>query len=273
MKSAAFDSWIEKARAVRIENELARRGIKLEGRKKELGGPCPQCGGDDRFSINTEKQVFHSRNCNVGGDVTALVSHLDGCDFLAACEVLTGEPLPKPNGKDRGGAKKIVTAEFTYENEDGSVVFVVERVEYRNPDGTFVTKDAKKRKKTFQQKRPDPDRPGEWLWNVEGVTKVPYNLPALIEAVSMERVVFIVEGEGKVDALAKIGAIATCNAGGAGKWEAGLSSYLRGASVVLVPDNDDPGWKHVHEVGAALAGLAARTRVLRLPGLGPKGGY
>ena len=41
--------------------------------------------------------------------------------------------------------------------------------------------------------------------------------------------------------------------------------------VVLVPDNDEPGWKHVHQVGAALAGIAARIRVLALPGLRPKG--
>jgi DNA primase len=46
---------------------------------------------------------------------------------------------------------------------------------------------------------------------------------------------------------------------------------LRNADVVLVPDNDEPGWKHIHEVGAGLAAIAARTRVLILPGLGPKG--
>ena len=28
-----------------------------------------------------------------------LVEHLDGCDFIVACTTLTGEPLPKPNGR------------------------------------------------------------------------------------------------------------------------------------------------------------------------------
>jgi DNA primase len=68
----------------RIEDEIARRGIKLSGRGHEHCGPCPVCGGTDRFSINTKKQVFYCRVCNVGGDVIALVQHIDGCDFKTA---------------------------------------------------------------------------------------------------------------------------------------------------------------------------------------------
>jgi Protein of unknown function (DUF3631)/CHC2 zinc finger len=271
MKSAAFDHWAAKARAVKIEAVLERRNIKLRG-GVERCGPCPKCGGEDRFSVNISKQVWNCRGCDKGGDVVGLVEHLDGCDFIVACTTLTGEPLPKPNGKDRGTApKKVTAATFEYSDESGAIAYVVERIEYRKADGTFIlTKDGK-RKKTFSQRRPDPDRPGEWLWDVEGVTRVPYNLPALIEAVAMERVVYVVEGEGKVNALAELGVVATCNAGGAGKWEAGFSSYLRGASVVLVPDNDEPGFRHINDVGTSLVGIAARTYVLILPELGPKG--
>lgn len=50
-----------------------------------------------------------------------------------------------------------------------------------------------------------------------------------------------------------------------------MSERLRGADVVLVPDNDDPGWKHVHGIGASLVGIASRTRVLVLPDLPAKG--
>ena len=49
--SPALERWIEQARAVHIEDELARRNIKLSG-KIERDGPCPKCGGDDRFAIN-----------------------------------------------------------------------------------------------------------------------------------------------------------------------------------------------------------------------------
>jgi DNA primase len=64
---------------------------------------------------------------------------------------------------------------------------------------------------------------------------------------------------------------ATCCAGGAKKWRAEHTEYLRGADVVLVPDNDEPGWRHVNEIGALLSGIAKRTRVLVLPHLPPKG--
>jgi phage/plasmid primase-like uncharacterized protein len=80
--------------AVRIEDEIARRGIKLIGRGPERSGPCPVCGGTDRFSINTKKQVFHCRVCQVGGDVIALVRHLDGCDFKTAIGILGVEERP-----------------------------------------------------------------------------------------------------------------------------------------------------------------------------------
>jgi hypothetical protein len=43
------DSLADRARAVRLEDEIARRGIELKWQGKELIGACPRCGGDDRF--------------------------------------------------------------------------------------------------------------------------------------------------------------------------------------------------------------------------------
>ena len=258
---------IQRARSVPIESVINQRGIKLKG-KIERVGPCPKCGGVDRFSINTKKNLWNCRQCDVGGDVIGLVEHLDDCDFLAACTTLVGEPI-KPNGKNQS-PKKVVTAVFNYCDDSGELLYAIERVEYQNADSTFVLTDGK-HKKTFRQRRPDPENPGQWIWNVDGVSKTLYRLPELIEAIATGHPVFIVEGEGKVDALSALGITATTNPGGAGKWLPEFSEHLRGADVILLPDNDEPGWKHVHEVGAALAGTAACTRILLLPGLPPKG--
>jgi phage/plasmid primase-like uncharacterized protein len=81
--------WISQARAVRIEAEIARRGIKLNGRGPERCGPCPKCGGTDRFAINTSKQIWNCRGCLRGGDVICLVQNLDGCTFGAAVAALS----------------------------------------------------------------------------------------------------------------------------------------------------------------------------------------
>jgi DNA primase len=269
--SAAFDAWAERARAVRIEAEIERRGIKLRGGSERVG-PCPKCGGEDRFSINISKQFFNCRGCDKGGDVIALVEHLDGVDFIAAGTALTGEPPPRSNGKDhRHALRQVVTATFEYQDENGAVVYVIERVEYRTAtNGSFLAKGGK-HKKTFRQRRPDPDHPSEWIWNVGGVAKIPYRLPELIEAVAAGHPIYIPEGEGKVDALREIGIAATCNPGGAGKWLPEFNQYLRGADVVLLPDNDEPGWKHINDIGASLAGIAGRVRVLALPNLAAKG--
>ncbi len=86
---------IEKARDVRIEDETASRGIRLHGRIDRCG-PCPVCGGDDRFSINVRKQVFLCRGCNAAGDVIALVQHLDGLSFQEAVETLADSREPRP---------------------------------------------------------------------------------------------------------------------------------------------------------------------------------
>src|SRR5262245_61196276 len=120
-------------------------------------------GGEDRFSIHPAKGLWNCRMCDRGGSIVDLVMHLDGVDFTAACTTLAGKPPPKANGRDRSSeSREIVCAEFLYTDEAGKVVFAVERREYPNPDGTFVLKDGK-RKKTFRQKRPDPDHSGKWI--------------------------------------------------------------------------------------------------------------
>jgi hypothetical protein len=283
MSDAAFEAWVAKARAVKIEDEVARRGLKLNGNGVDRAGPCPKCGdGEDRFSIHVKKQCWNCRQCKTKadkGDVIGLVQWWDGCDFVAACTTLNnGEPPPKGNSKDRiSKSREIVVAEFPYHDEGGNVVSAVERVEYQNPDGTFVLKDGK-HKKIFRQKLPDPDRPGKWIKKVTDddgkplVRIVPYRLPQVIAAIAADQPVLVVEGEGKADLFSSWGIAATCNAGGAKKWRDEHAASLKDADVLLVPDHDDIGWQHIHLVGASLVGsIAKRIRVLVLPDLPTKG--
>jgi hypothetical protein len=93
--TAAMRAFVDEARSVPIEQEVARRGWKLRRAGAELVGPCPACGGDDRFGINARKGVFHCRGSAAGGDVIKLVQYVDACDFLSACAILTGRQPPK----------------------------------------------------------------------------------------------------------------------------------------------------------------------------------
>ena len=119
----------------------------------ERCGPCPVCGGDDRFSINTEKQVWNCRGCGKGGDVIDLVRHIDGSDFTAACTKLAGErSQANPNGKGKdhaaGEPEKIATAKFRYDDEAGNLLFAVTRAEYQNTDGALSPRTASGRRRS-----------------------------------------------------------------------------------------------------------------------------
>jgi len=91
-----------------------------------------------------------------------------------------------------------------------------------------------------------------------------YRLPELAIAILFEEMIFVVEGERDVGTLRSNKLTATCNPGGAGKWRAEYSESLRGADVVIVPDNDKAGHEHAQQVAAALHGIAKRVRVLDL---------
>jgi len=94
MTDRTREDWIDSARETRIEDVIEQRGIVLRRSGVERVGPCPRCGGDDRFAVHLSKQVFNCRGCGAkGGDAIALVCFLDGCGFLDAVETLAG-PLP-----------------------------------------------------------------------------------------------------------------------------------------------------------------------------------
>lgn len=90
-----FQEWIARARQVDVLEAAQRHGAILKKKgAAEWAGPCPACGGTDRFSVNTSKQKFNCRGFG-GGRVVSMVMHIAGLDFLQACEGLTGEPPPR----------------------------------------------------------------------------------------------------------------------------------------------------------------------------------
>ena len=78
--------------------------------------------------------------------------------------------------------------------------------------------------------------------------------------------IYIAEGEKDVDRLWSLKLVATTNPMGAGKWRENYAEALRGADVVIIPDNDGPGHEHANRVGKSLHGVCARVRLMDLPG-------
>ncbi len=157
------------------------------------------------------------------------------------------------NGRHPPRGKFIPVTEYGYTDALGEIVGVSVRGER---DG----------EKAFQQKRPKPGGGYEWKGMLKK-DRVPFNLPAVIEAIGNGQTILLPEGEKDVITLAKQSIPATCNIGGAGKWGKEESEYLADADVVLLTDHDDAGRKHEAKCAKHLHGKARRIRIVRLPRL------
>jgi hypothetical protein len=278
--------------------EEARAEFPEEHEPEPAPEPDPECEpepvGDGSFS-----HIWRSKDhdypctptgeeqCGSDGRIYVRVRIPDGGqnfvpkDELFRKDDLDPQPEPEPEPQYRPSDVDWVTVEnfglidadwlivktFDYLDRDGVLSYVVDRIEFRKPNGSFVLTESGKREKTFLQKRPDPVHPGHWFHNTKGCPALPYRLPELIEAVGAGHEIYVVEGEGKVNLLWSWNVPATCNAGGSGGWTKEHAEYLRGADVVIVGDNDIAGRKHVQKVGVSLKDVAKRVRVLDLPGL------
>jgi hypothetical protein len=61
----------------------------------EWAGPCPLCGGEDRFSVNVQKKLFNCRSSTTGdGSPIDIVIHCTGYSLIQTAEAITGELRP-----------------------------------------------------------------------------------------------------------------------------------------------------------------------------------
>lgn len=161
----------------------------------------------------------------------------------------------------RDSTRRELVAAYPYTDATGLLLYEACRYE-PGRDG---------RAKEFNQRQPDGT--GGWVYNMNGVTRVLYHLPAVLSAIDDGGTVYIVEGEKDADTFTLYDRTATTNVAGAGKWRDEYTQVLRGATVVILPDNDQPGADHADTVARALCGIAASVKVVNLPGLQPKGDF
>lgn len=82
------------------------------GRGIDRAGPCPVCGGTDRFSIHTKKNTFNCRKCGISGEgVISLVMKTESVEFVRACEIITGRRASDPVDAERAARNARKNAE------------------------------------------------------------------------------------------------------------------------------------------------------------------
>ena len=205
----------------------------------ESAGPCPVCGGDDRFFVRGDRG--YCRQCNLtGGDIIHWHCLKDGLDMAGLCE------------------------KYGIENGNGSKPKLVKTYDYTDKNGKLLHQSLRYEpgkngeKKSFSQRRPDGDK---WAWNLKGITTVLYRLPEITKVDE----VLIVEGEKDADNLSALGYAATTCPMGAEKWRDHYNDALQGKRVVIIPDNDGPGRKHLAKVALSLSGAGIEARVAYVP--------
>lgn len=169
--------------------------------------------------------------CHSGCKTEAIVSALD----LQMADLFV-------EGNGNGNWRAHIEAVYPYHDESGKVLFEVVR----------------QKPKQFYQRRPDGK--GGWVWNLNGVRRVLYNLPQVVKSKS----VLVVEGEKDCETAKRLGLVATTS-GAVGSWRAEFAEVLQGRRVVIIADADEPGRKHARDVARSLIGVAESVRLLELP--------
>ena len=151
---------------------------------------------------------------------------------------------------------------------------------YRDADSHLVYEVVRKANpKNFLQRHSCPGKRGGLVWNLGGdpekctcpkIKPLLYRFPELIAADPTAKV-FIVEGEKDVDRLRSLGFVATCNSGGAGKWEPRYREHVNDRPVVIIADNDEPGLKHALSIAQSTHDEARSVQVLYLPDINEGG--
>lgn len=228
-----------------IENVLSR----LKGVKRTSNGWDAHCPAHDDSKP--------SLGIAVTEDGTVLLKcRSQGCSADAICRAMGLKLVDLFPARDRNGSGGMnIVATYDYVDANGKLLYQVVRL---HP-------------KDFLQRRPNPKGKDGWTWSLKGIKRVLYRLPEVLKAVAEGRPVFIVEGEKDADRLTRLGLTATTNPGGAGKWDKAFSEILRGAVVIILPDNDGPGQKHAANVAKSLLGKAHTIKIVSLPGLSLKG--
>jgi hypothetical protein len=221
-------------------------------------GPCPMCGGTDRFRARNsvaEDGALYCNKCFHDGarDGFAAVMWMTGCTFpealrrVADCLGLTSSPVNGP-AKSSPNRKKIhetpdavvmalawsyakagkIDGErkpdqaWQYQNAAGEIVMIVARWN--------LAGDAK----TFGQiHRVD----GGWVCGGMPEPRPLLNLPVILQA----NEVWVVEGEKAASAMDRLGLPVTTSSQGSKSPKLSDWSVLAGKSVHIVPDNDSDG--------------------------------
>lgn len=214
-------------------------------------------GSQGSLSVDTDKGTWFSHEEAQGGGVLDLIRRERGgavSDALRWMETVgirsavglssaPASPHTRSAVRLRSGQRIVATYEY---RKEGALLFRKHRVEPGSGD----------RAKDFVQERPDGR--GGWIANLQGVERIPYRYDDLVAAPA-DDMVFLVEGEKQADLLASWGFVASSLK----DWRSEWSTLVGSRRVIILPDNDEAGFKQ----GTQAAAMLPESVILNLPDL------
>lgn len=222
------------------------------------------CGG---LKMNIEKESREFRLWdNIDKKIVTVTAFKIGSEWMAICpkhnDTVASLAINEEKGvyfchatgcgfKGKIFKRRVIAATYDYIGEDGNLAYQVLRYQPKN----------------FSFRRPNGH--GGWINNIDGIKKIPYKLPQLLQS-SKDVPVYVLEGQKDVNTLRSFGFTATTLTPLGKEWDSSLNKYFEGRDIVLLPDNDGPGREYSYIIGSGLSCVANSIKILELPGLGHK---
>lgn len=214
---------------------------KLQGVKKlsdnSWMAQCPS-HDDKKPSLHvTQVEDKILLKCQAGCQTETVVKAMG----LEMADLFTDKKLPPPAEEVK--SPKIVK---TYDYQDEARITLYQVVRYE-PKG-------------FSQRHKNSN--GNWVYNLEGIRRVLYHLPEILDETGT---IYLVEGEKDADKLWEYGQVATTSPGGASNWKPEYANFLTGKRVVIIPDKDEAGYSYARSVIKSLQNKAKEVKCIILP--------
>ena len=230
-------------------------GLKRKG--SEWVGPCPLCGGDDRFHVRAGQNGDALVGCR--GCMDGQPEGIRRERFTELLKTLwQGEPTQSTVVKASTPPIRVDALPnlptWFYHDANGRRVLAVCRRDWTD-------RETGAKRKSYPNYVPDGEG---WLQHGLGDRRPLYDLPHLLSGSGR---VYIVEGEKCVDAVRAAWPQMTVTtwSGGANAWGRTDFSPLARRQVTIISDPDEPGRRAARAIGLTLNEIGAEVRLVLLP--------
>jgi len=227
----------------------------LKRTSHQLEGPCPHCGGTDRFHVNlAEPYLWGCRNCDDTGNRREIIKAV----------------FPEFSEQRE---RKEPTLKTVYYHPDGTAIANI-RYDFLPNECTWNKGDCKQKyvnHKHIYAADPETDRAISGKKYQGFLARIWQHPDSASDTDNENKPLVVVEGEKTAIAVNQAGFNAVTWLGGSPQASHADFAPLAGYNVIIWPDNDKPGKKAADTIAEKLDGVAKSIAIVNIPPNTPNG--